>query len=166
MIFRKTGRQVSLIGWSLGGMHALAVADRAGFAVRQLVTMGSPINQGGENTAMLNSLRSTARQLNGRIISTPGGRSFGLSHPIEAIPTKLPITAIFSRGDGVVPWQRSTIVNGPSRDNIEVYGSHIGLGFNPSVLFALADRLAQPVQTFKPFHRGGWRALTYPNPAS
>ena len=28
-IYRNTGRTVSLVGWSLGGVHALAVADRA-----------------------------------------------------------------------------------------------------------------------------------------
>ena len=84
----------------------------------------------------------------------------------ERINPKLPITSIYSRTDGVVPWQRSHIASGPRRDNIEVHSSHIGLGFNPAVLFAVADRLAQAEGEFSAFHRRGWRALTYPNPSA
>ena len=34
-------------------------------------------------------------------------------------------------------------------------GSHLGLGFNPLVLFAIADRLAQPEEGWQPFFRDG-----------
>ena len=33
---------------------------------------------------------------------------------------------------------------GPQSENIEVVASHLGLGAHPAVLYALADRLAQP----------------------
>jgi hypothetical protein len=36
-------------------------------------------------------------------------------------------------------------------ENIEVMASHIGLGVNPSVMIALADRLAQKEGAWKPF---------------
>jgi len=133
-IYRETKQKVTLVGWSLGGVHALAIADHAAFMVRQLVALGSPINPS-----------ATALRM-----------------PRVAAP----ITSIYSRSDGIVPWQRSHLEATPTCDNIEVHSSHVGLGFNPAVLYALADRLALPDGGFEPFHRSGWRAMTYPTPSS
>jgi hypothetical protein len=46
-------------------------------------------------------------------------------------------------------------------ESIEVYGSHLGLGVNASVLYATADRLAQREGEWRPFDRSGWRRLAY-----
>jgi hypothetical protein len=60
-------------------------------------------------------------------------------------PPPLRTTSIYSRSDGVVAWQtcrhdkRSSLVH-----DIEVDGSHIGMGWNREVLAAVADRLGQP----------------------
>ncbi len=40
---------------------------------------------------------------------------------------------------------------GPERENIEVYGSHSGLGFNPAAIYAITDRLAHRPGDWKPF---------------
>ncbi|MEO7855046.1 MAG: hypothetical protein ABIR94_22780, partial [Rubrivivax sp.] len=53
---------------------------------------------------------------------------------------------------------------GPLSENIEVEGSHCGLGHNPLVLHAIADRLAQPEGAWRPFERRGARAFAYRNP--
>jgi hypothetical protein len=66
-------------------------------------------------------------------------------------PPPVPATAIFSRTDGVVAWQGCLEHEGPHAENIEVEGSHCGLGHNPSVLYAIADRLAQRAGHWKPF---------------
>ncbi|TNY04763.1 alpha/beta hydrolase, partial [Escherichia coli] len=65
---------------------------------------------------------------------------------IEAIrqPPPVPTTSIYSKTDGVVAWRCSINEPSPLAENIEVHASHIGLGFNPMALYALADRLAQP----------------------
>jgi len=160
-IYRDTGNLVSLVGWSLGGVHAVAVADRAGYAIRQIVTLGSPLLHSDQSTAMFRALRATARTLNGQLYSPPSGAGLGMHEPMTRI--KAPITSVFSRTDGVVPWQRSLLPAVQMRDNIEVHSSHVGLGFNPSVLYAVADRLALDKDRFEIFHRRGWRALTYPS---
>ena len=49
-------------------------------------------------------------------------------------------------------------------ENIEVAASHAGLGVNPLVMHALADRLAQPEGSWKPFERTGLRSFIFPNP--
>ena len=80
---------------------------------------------------------------------------------IRAAPT-VPLTAIYSRTDGVVAWRACLEREGPTAENIEVRGSHCGLGHNPLALWAVADRLAQPEGAWSRFAPGGaWRAL-YP----
>ena len=79
-------------------------------------------------------------------------------------PLAVPATAIYSRSDGIVAWQGCLEQAGPLAENIEVEGSHCGLGHNPVVLHAIADRLAQPEGGWKPFERGGIKGLIYPDP--
>jgi len=38
------------------------------------------------------------------------------------------------------------------------------MGHHPAVVYAVADRLAQPEGKWAPFDRSGWRSLVYPNP--
>ncbi|MDE2372101.1 MAG: alpha/beta fold hydrolase, partial [Burkholderiales bacterium] len=42
-LHHETGRKVSLVGWSLGGVFALYGAHEAGECVRSVVTLGSPL---------------------------------------------------------------------------------------------------------------------------
>jgi hypothetical protein len=79
-------------------------------------------------------------------------------------PPGIPSTAIYSKTDGIVPWQIAQEEVTPLTDNIEVYASHLGLGFNPSVYYALADRLSQPENDWQPFSISGWRAALYATP--
>ena len=56
----------------------------------------------------------------------------------------------------------------PHTENIEVVASHVGLGFNPSAWWAVADRLAQPEGEWQPFSRekrGRIHGLIYPDPS-
>ncbi|MGI9134646.1 MAG: hypothetical protein ACR2I0_12030, partial [Rhodoferax sp.] len=64
----------------------------------------------------------------------------------------VPTSCIYSLTDGVVPPQEATI-DGDARlhENIQVPGSHIGLGFNGIVLAIVAERLAQAEGAWKPF---------------
>jgi hypothetical protein len=76
-------------------------------------------------------------------------------------PPPVPATAIFSKTDGVAHWRACREPAAAHTENIEVPGSHTGLGVNPLVLFAVADRLSQPADRFEPFDRTGWRRLAY-----
>ena len=77
------------------------------------------------------------------------------------------MSCLYSISDGVVPPQEATIQGDPGlHENIRVWGSHTGLGFNPLVLQIVADRLAQPEGEWKPYAPSGvsgWlnQALTH-----
>jgi len=79
----------------------------------------------------------------------------------------VPVSCLYSLSDGVVPPQEATL-DGDRRmhENIRVWGSHVGLGFNPLVLQIVADRLAQPEGQWQPYAPSGvlgmvHRALTH-----
>ena len=77
----------------------------------------------------------------------------------------MPTTSIYSRSDGVVGWRASHLPPAPGSENIEVYGSHLGLGVNSAVLLALADRLAQREGAWAPFSsRTTMLRALYPDP--
>jgi pimeloyl-ACP methyl ester carboxylesterase len=150
------GRTVSLIGWSLGGALACALAARMPKRVRQVITLGSPLQAAPHATNAW------------RIFEFASG--YAADHPhlarIGSKPLKVPLTAILSKSDGVVNWRLSLAPPGPQRESIEVTASHFGLGANAAVLWAIADRLAQPEGQWKPFAHGGhWRPLFFRNPA-
>ena len=77
-------------------------------------------------------------------------------------PPPVPCTAIYSRSDGVVAWQGCLERESATTENIEVQGSHCGLGHNPGAVYAIADRLAHPQGQWQPFRRSGTRSLLYP----
>lgn len=148
------GRAVSLIGWSAGGLYAREMAKRAPSLVRQVITLGSPFT--GHPRA--SNVRRIYEWLSGRQDDDPA-----LSERLRDTPP-VPTTSIFTRSDGIVPWRRCVETAGERVENIEVEGSHSGLGHNPLVLFAIADRLAQKEGEWAPFERRGLRSLFYPDP--
>ena len=161
-IHRRHQRKVTLIGWSLGGVHALAVAHRAEYAVRGVITLGSPLHppsaDGTDMTSIGRALQTAASSINAKPVAIPERwRNLALK-----LSDALPVSSVFSRTDGVVPWRRSELAPGANRENIRVVSSHIGLGFNPTVFYAIADRLALREGKFKPFNTNGMRSLIYP----
>lgn len=137
------GGPLSLVGWSLGGIYARELARADPAAVRQVITLGSPFRQrGGSNATPL--FRALAPKHSARV---PAQRPREEDRP----PLTMPATAVYTKSDAVVPWSSCVEALGEGRDSIEVRGSHSGLGHNPAVLWAVADRLAQPAGEWAPF---------------
>ena len=166
-LHHETGRKVSLVGWSLGGVFALYGAHQASECVRNVITLGSPVSVDASGTAVPPLLRALYR-----LIAHPMGSAAHAMQPRakgmrEGKPLPVPVSCLYSLSDGVVPPQEATIEGDPTRhENIRVWGSHVGLGFNPLVLQIVADRLAQPEGRWKPFEPSGvlgmvHRALTH-----
>jgi len=155
-IHGQTGRKVSLVGWSLGGVYARDLAVQQPDMVRSVITLGSPF---------ANDIRATNAT---RLYELLSGEKADDNREIrEAIAGDLPVpaTSIYSRTDGIVNWHTSLLRPSGTAENIEVhFASHIGLGVNPAALWAVADRLAQPEGEFKHFDRSGPFAIAYGAP--
>lgn len=155
-IHRESGAKISLLGWSLGGVLARLLATRAPQRIRQVITLGSPFAGDPRST----NAWKTYEWASGTKIDDRESRA--LLAEIQS-PSPVASTAIYSRGDGVCAWQACRDeVSGARRENIEVHGSHCGLGVNPSVLYAVADRLAQAESEWTPFRPRGLARLLFP----
>jgi pimeloyl-ACP methyl ester carboxylesterase len=158
----KSGRKVSLVGWSLGGMFALHGAYEATECVRSVITLGSPVSfdpEGSQSPPLVRALYRLVAHPMGTGAHVSQVRAKALRRP-KALP--VPISCVYSLSDGVVPPQEATIDgNRALHENIRVPGSHVGLGFNPIVLWILADRLAQPERRWRPFAPSGAAGRLY-----
>lgn len=155
-IYEKTGKKVSLVGWSLGGILARQLSRRRPDLVRQVITLGSPFAGDPRATNVWKAYEFLTGQ---RLKDDDTQRQLRESELAPPVPS----TAIFSKYDGIVAWQNCLEPEAATTDNIEVAGSHCGLGVNGAVLYAIADRLSQAEGEWKPFERKGLKALLYPS---
>jgi len=135
-------REVTLIGWSLGGLYAREIAKALPHRVRQVITLGTPFARiaNSTNVQWLFELMS--------------GSSAAVDESIArrlATAPPVPTTSVYSRSDGVVAWQACVAKVSPNAENIEVESSHLGLVWHPDVLRIVADRLAQRRGKWKPW---------------
>ena len=156
------GRKVSLVGWSLGGLFALYGAHQASECVRSVITLGSPVSvdpEGSNSPGFVKALY--------RVIAHPIGPATHVMQPrakklreMKQLP--VPMSCLYSISDGVVPAQEATIDGDPAmHENIRVFGSHSGLGFNGMVMCIIADRLSQPEREWQPFKPSGLSGAAY-----
>ena len=149
-------RKVSLVGWSLGGVFALYGAESTQECVRSIVTLGSPVSVDASGSQSPSTVKALYRLVSHRLgpaahVMQPKAKTLRESRRLA-----LPTSCLYSLGDGVVPPQEATIDGDPAfHENIQVPGSHLGLGFNGIVLAIVADRLAQPEGDWRPFEPQG-----------
>jgi pimeloyl-ACP methyl ester carboxylesterase len=151
-----TGKKVSLVGWSLGGVFSMYGAQNALECVRSIITLGSPVSVEATGSQSPNLVKALYRMVSHRL-----GASAHMMQPRAKIMRErrrlaVPTSCLYSLSDGVVPPQEATIDGDPAmHENIQVPGSHIGLGFNGIVLAIVAERLSQPENDWAPFAAQG-----------
>ena len=134
-IYSKHKEPITIIGWSLGGIYARQLAKQDPSIIRQIIVMGSPVQgvkMSNNATWMYELLRKSklvAEDIDQELIDDIPN------------PADVPTTAIYTKEDGVVPWELCLEEEDSWHQNIQVRGSHLGLGFNPLVLQIIADRL-------------------------
>jgi pimeloyl-ACP methyl ester carboxylesterase len=125
------GRPVALVGWSIGGVLSREVARDRPELVTRVITFGSPVVGGPSYTALA-----------GRYSPDVLAQVRQAIHERESTPITVPITAIWSRNDGVVSPAACIDRRSPNCEHVEVRSTHIGMGFDPDVWSVVADRLA------------------------
>ena len=144
----------SVIGWSLGGMLGYDLVSRHPGTVDRLITLGSPL------------YIADPRQSRGSLFYDEYAAAHLADYSINSWRPpgviSVPVTSIFSKTDGVVRWQTCLHPPGPLSENIEVYGSHCGLGYHPAAAYAILDRLAAPTDPWPKFVPPAWLAIHFP----
>ncbi len=98
-----------------------------------MVTLGSPVVGGPKYTAVAG------------IFNRQPGALDDIERAVAeryATPLKVPVTAIYSKADGVVAWRACVDQHSPHVEHVEVFSSHVGLGFAPQALRIVAELLA------------------------
>ena len=144
----ETGRKIHLIGHSLGGVIARAVARQRPRDVASVITLASPI----QGTVTSRTVLHAAEAVRLRILQEHGRGVLPACYTGRCtcnfvdslkrdIPDSMLQTAIYTRHDGIVNW-RYCMTRDPEAD-FEVPGTHIGMAFNPSAYAIVAERLAK-----------------------
>jgi pimeloyl-ACP methyl ester carboxylesterase len=157
-VHARHGRPVTLIGQSAGGTYARYLAREQPDMVRQVITLGSPIQivsgDGSSVTKMARRLEHRFDQEFHRVAD----------HQRGVLP--VPATSIYTRSDGIVRWQVCLDIVDDRHENVEVFATHSGLAVNPASLHVIADRLGQRDRRWQPFSPPPWMRQFYPRPAS
>jgi triacylglycerol lipase len=144
---RQTGRKIHLIGHSLGGVLARSVAGDRPDDIASVITLGSPFRGTVAHPRVLQAVemvRKQIRQNHGPKVLPDCYSGHCTCAFLDSLGRDLPEgvaeTAIYTRNDGIVDW-RYCITGNPDVD-CAVPGTHMGLGFNPSVYSIIGKRLA------------------------
>jgi triacylglycerol lipase len=155
-IHRRTGRRVALVGHSRGGHFAKALARRHPDRVASVISLGSGLDTPFDISLPTKGALSLVRALHARTTDrvarngclTETCRCAFARDYAATYPSDVPLTSVYSRGDGVVWWEACVV---PYARCVEVSGSHVGLAFNRKAyreialaLHAAADRGAAP----------------------
>lgn len=146
-VHARTGRQVAIVGHSRGGHFAKALAVRRPDQVSQVISMGAGLDDPFDVSDLTRrAVEGVRRQIERR---DPGRAELGCFTTSclcryardyrAAFPQRVPLTSIYSKGDGVVRWQGCVV---PYARCVEVPGSHIGLAFNRHAYREIARTLA------------------------
>lgn len=140
----RSGRKAALVGHSRGGHFAKALARRRPELASSVVSAGAGLDTAYDISVPTQAALAAVRSFHG----VSGRRGcftaecdcrFARDYAAE-FPDEVPLTSIYSKGDGVVRW-RACIV--PYARCVEVSGSHVGLAFNRKVYAELAATLAR-----------------------
>ena len=134
-IARRRGEPLHLIGQSLGGVLAREAARDRPDLVAQVITIGTPVVGGPSYTRVA--------------IAYPDQRLAEIRRSIEErdrTPIGVPITAVYSRHDGIVAWEACIDHANPRVEHVEVGSSHLGMALDPNVWRLVAESLAQGSQ--------------------
>lgn len=130
---QQLGSPVVVIGWSLGGYIARECARELPAEVAQVITFGAPVYGGPKYSRAAAVFKAKNQDLD------------WIERSIERRerrPITQPVTAIYSKTDGIVSWTAALDQSSPNVQNIELNVSHLGMGFNAKVWRQIALALA------------------------
>lgn len=140
--YENNRKRVSIIGWSLGGLYAREIARENPKKIRQIITLGTPFNMTNNDVSikkffhdLTNITHDSVEYLIEKYSESPNVHN----------------TSLYTKGDGIVNYHCSIQKNCVLSENIEMpfWFSHVGLPYNPFVLYTIAKLLQTPVKKLR-----------------
>jgi pimeloyl-ACP methyl ester carboxylesterase len=145
---QETGGKVHLIGHSLGGIMAMAMAAQRPHDIASVITLAAPFRGPVAHPNILrlaDYVRNSIQARNAEVVLPNCYTGHCTCDFVDSLEREMPLSvmmsAIYSRTDAIVDW-RYCVTGDPELD-FEVPGTHVGLVVNPSAYAVLANRLAQ-----------------------
>ena len=123
-----------MIGRSLGGLYARELAKDEPHKIARVVTLGTPIAI-PVATPLSPIVAALSRKFDAEFVKRA---------PDLPRNPPVPVTAFYSRKDGIVPWESCLIEETATSENVEVDSPHTIMGSNPNAMRMIAERLAKP----------------------
>ena len=130
-LFERSAEPIALVGWSLGGLIAREVARERPELVSQVITYGTPVVGGPLYTSVSGVYSPEERRAIAERVAER-----------NQVPIEVPITAMFSKRDGIVAWRACIDDFSPDVTMIEIGSTHVGMGIDPDVWQVVSERLA------------------------
>lgn len=145
--YAETGKKVHLIGHSLGGLLARAIAAQLPDQVASVITLAAPFRGIVAHPMIIQAVdmvRGRIHERNGEAVLPACYTGACTCRFLESLVLQLPRsvrrTAVYTKTDGIVDWK--VCRTGRPANDFEVSGTHVGLVFNPMVYDLIARRLA------------------------
>jgi len=145
--YRATGRKIHIIGHSLGGTIARAIASQMPDRIASVITLAAPINRVAAHASILHTaqlVRQHILEQHGKNVLPECYTANCTCNFVEFLNGKFPKsvrqTAIYTKTDGILDWH--VCMTGDPNVDFEVSATHIGLAFSPLVYELVARRLA------------------------
>ena len=122
--------------------------------VDRAISLGAPLNHEfafyeapAPLVAVLRETYQLHPTLRQRGCSTPDCTCPYMRASYEPMPEDVELVSIYTKSDGIVDWRACVV---PGARNIEVQGSHLGMGLRPETLRVVLRELARPVRESEP----------------
>jgi len=136
--FIASGRKVTLIGWSLGGLYSVALAHRFPQWIRQVITLGTPYGD-PRGTALYNVM---GKIYDNKVDVDEQALARWTAHTYRGGDLEVPVLALYSKSDGIVGEGIAKCEANPEYvKNVAVVASHVGFPFNPIVFAVIANHM-------------------------
>lgn len=146
------GQRLMVVGHSRGGTLARGLAARHPELVSTVLTLASPLNDEFAfyeiPKPMVDVLRTVHQwdpELRDRQCATRDCTCPYMRATHRPFPDDVELISYFTTSDGIVDWRACVV---PGAENVEVPGTHLGMGLRPATVQTVVQRLIESSRRF------------------
>lgn len=148
----RDGRRLQVVGHSRGGMLARGLAARHPELVSTAVSLGAPLNDEfafyeipQPMVGVLRVIHQRDPELRERKCVTAACTCPYMQAVHRPFPDTVELVSYYTTSDGIVDWRACVV---PGAENVEVPGSHLGMGLRPQTVDLVVRRLVASAQVY------------------
>lgn len=148
----RDGKRLMVVGHSRGGMLARGLAARHPELVSTAVSLGAPLNDEfafyeipQPFVSVLKVVHHWDPELRERQCVTANCTCPYMQATHRPFPDDVELVSYYTTSDGIVDWRACVV---PGAENVEVAGSHLGMGLRPGTVRMVVERLIRSAEVY------------------